>query len=363
MRRTDCAEEWEHTKCIPGVVDLARRPVLLYLIGKLTASMRDTQTEGMRIDGKLSVSALYELAIKTWIRRDSACCSVSEADVFDLLEAKAMEFWNDAFRRPSLVGNQSGFSSHVHQWRNTVKRLKDFVPLLQRAGLLTSDTSSHGVPFLHYSFLEFFLARAVAAQVCSFDASILAVLNLVAMYTVNQFLVEQILSAPLAGNQRNRGNNLPKKKIGSVYVMSRPVNSSEFTAFLESSGWREGGALWGYSPSRVGGAGVKPLEGMEIEDFEWGTPHNVGDEPVTNISWYDACIFAKYFGGRLCFPEEVNAARNSATAVAWEWTGKWRDYGRSLMTVQSRDGRVGGANPDVRDSCIGFRIAWFETPR
>ncbi len=360
MRRTDCATEWDRTKSVPGVIELARRPVLLYLIGKLAASLRENTAEEMLRDETLSVSALYELAIRTWMRRDSACCNLSEADVFELLEAKAMEFWHDAFRRPTLLGNQSPFTRRVHQWRNTVTRLKHLVPMLERAGLLSNHNSSHGVPFLHYSFLEFFLARAVAAQVCSFDASILAMLNLVAMYTVNQFLVEQILSTHLVENQRSQSKNLPKKKLGRTYVMTRPVNGREFRAFLESSGWRDGGALWGYSPSRAGGSGVRPLEGMEIEDFEWGTPDNMGDEAVTNISWYDACLFAKYFGGRLCSPDEVNAAKSNSRAVTWEWTCKWHDYGRSLMAVQSRDGGVGGANPDVRDSCLGFRIAWRE---
>jgi len=357
MRRTNCTREWELTRSVPGVVDLAKRPVLLYLIGKITASLRDNQSEVTRIDKNLSVSALYELAIKTWIRRDSACGKLQEKPVFDLLEAKAMEFWNTAFRIRTILGNRSALSPYMHRWRNTIERSKDMVPLLERAGLLVKDTSRDEIPFPHYSFLEFFLARAVTTQICSLDASILALLNLVAMYTVNQFLVEQILSASLAGEQRNY-HNLPRKIIGNAEIMTRPVSSTEFIAFLRSSGWREGGLLWGSSRSHAGRSGVKPLDGMELEDFEWGTPGKAGEQPVSNISWYDACVFAKYFGGRLCSPDELKSARISSAGIPWEWTSKWRDHGRSLMTVHARDDRIGGANPDVRDSSIGFRVAW-----
>ena len=357
MLQTDRSEEWEYTKLVPGVVDLARRPVLLYLIGKITDSLGNQRSKEMGADQNISVSGIYELAIKTWIRRDSACCKLGEEDVFDLLEAKAMEFWNGAFRLPWLFRIQTPFSRYMNQWRNTIERSKDVIPMLERAGLIMSDTSNDKIPFLHYSFLEFFLARAVAIQVCSLDASILAMLNLVAMYTVNQFLVEHILYRRVVGASGNHGN-LPRKLIGQTWVMNRPVNAGEFSAFVESSGWREGGILWGASHSRAGRAGVKPLQGMGIEDFEWGVPGYVSGGPVSNISWYDACVFAKYFGGRLCSIEEIKGVGNSLDGTAWEWTREWRDHGRSLMAVQARDGRIGGANPDVRDSCIGFRVAW-----
>jgi hypothetical protein len=360
MRHAGCAAEWKKAEVGPGVVDLARRPVLLYLISRIAMSARDHGSE-IAMSEQISVSDLYDMAIKTWIRRDCLGCELDEHDVFDLLEAIAMLFWLDVFRVQPHTASSEYLSARATDWKLTVSRLSAVREILERIGLLTRNAPGN-MPFVHYSFLEYFLARTLAVRLRELDASLLATLNLVAIYTVNQFLVEQVRPMVLTRTAALDARTFPTTRIENVSVMSRSVTRSEFSHFLVKSGWRSGGALWGFSNTRSAASNIRPLEGLGIEDFDWGVPDPIGLDAVTNVSWYDACLFAKYVGGRLPTPGELAGIATTELDSEWEWTSEWKNHASSLiMVVPPGETRNGGANPDVRDGTIGFRVAW-ESP-
>lgn len=347
MSVTGNSSKWQKLKLISGVSDLASRPVILFLLSQVVDQILEPNpTLGKR----MTVSFLYELAIRMWLRRDRRARHLDEEQVLEYLESQAVGIWYSAVLLSQYL------VSIVSPWFS--KKIIDSksIEVLEDIGLLLRGESTI-FPFSHYSFYEYFLARAVVRELSSYNASLLSSMHLVRMYTINQFLVEQLIPLTLKKENRNFRLRVPTQRINESEIMTSPINCPEFAKFLKVSGWREGGTLWGSSFDHS--SEISPLEGLEIKDFEWGIPNITSSHAVTNISWYDALMFAKFVGGRLCTVDELRQIKRTNSQLSWEWSSEWLDYSRSLMSVVSeKSDMIGGANPDIRDSTISFRIAW-----
>jgi formylglycine-generating enzyme required for sulfatase activity len=206
----------------------------------------------------------------------------------------------------------------------------------------------------------------------------------------------------------------------------------------------EGGSFLMGSPDGVGDDGERPQHRVTVSTFRildrevtnaeyrrFDPNHDrlaLDDDPVVNVSWYEAAAYAAWVGGSLpteaqwefaargkegrTYPwgedqptcDRVNfrecgmalrPARNGRPQTpeqirdlagnAWEWCLDWRgDYtagdrkdplgpatglfrvarGGSFSNLpdEIRGANRYQANPDARDSTLGFRVAWFVPP-
>src|SRR5664280_5343 len=145
------------------------------------------------------------------------------------------------------------------------------------------------------------------------------------------------------------------------------IMQEQYIRFLDLTGWRKN-IGWGDSPTRCTSIGTLAIKDLNMSSFEWGRPV-LGDKIkiLGNVSWYDAWLFSKAYGGRLPYEAELKVLKSPAqnyNEYQKEWCADWYDQEMGLMKVAewtgygSNTARVnfGGANPDVRDKSIGFRI-------
>lgn len=328
MRLSGQADAWNVAKDSPGVSELAYQPVFLYLLSNVLGGLDKRSLEDQ---GGLSVCDLYDLAVRLWLRRDNSGSQIGDDMALTYLRELAVR----DFTR--IVHTEVDLGYSVRRW-GSMRHAKELHQILVDVGVLVKDRMS--TSFFHYSMFEHFLASAVAEELRSWKATLLASMNLIVMYSLNQFLVEQTLR--LCGRRTLSGGR-----------PARAVTRTEFAHFLRASGWRDGGSLWGYSRQR--GGRVPPVQGTGKVDFDWGVPDLRGGSAVCNVSWYDAAMFARSRGARL--PAQTDLTHGpQASNAEWLWTANWLDRSRSLMAIVGREGQVAGANPDVRDSAIGIAV-------
>lgn len=360
---------WNQLKRLSLVRQLAKKPVFLYMIEKAMPYFIENLDESKK---SLKLHNIYEIAFKMWILRDSRGRNLNFNKVHSLLEDYSRDwFFGRAVSEVPIRGAKNPQS--LHDWRND-KYANHIFNILADLGIL-SHIDDEWI-FSHHSFSEYFLAVTTAKEILSFDASTLSHLNLVHMYSMNQFLISylsekesKIHVSPTTFGVQWLYPPLSAGKWNKSLLISSLISQIQYRRFLEITGWR-GETGWGYSSEKRTSEGEVPVESLEMESFEWGTPEIYGEnDAVSNVSWYDAWLFARTCGGRLPFSHELEKLKDKKDIkrcgqnVTREWCGDWYDQEKGMVNVAEWKKRrnndlvsIGGANPDIRDFSIGFRI-------
>lgn len=108
--------------------------------------------------------------------------------------------------------------------------------------------------------------------------------------------------------------------LDSFWIYTFEVTNSQFSEFVEATGYITTAEEAGYSRVRIDGS---------FEDSYgayWGAPQGVGssvsdkqDHPVLHVSWYDAQAYCEWAGGRLPTEAEWEKAGRGADGRIYPW--------------------------------------------
>lgn len=113
------------------------------------------------------------------------------------------------------------------------------------------------------------------------------------------------------------------------------VTVSEFAAFVEETNYTTTAEEIGWSFV------ARTTQWFDIMPVNWRTPENPSrtaepEHPITQVSWYDACAFCEWRGGRLPTIAEW------ASAVNWNKPGNTLDTGNGrIMPAKETDSQLG----------------------
>jgi len=329
---SEAAEAWKRLGSKSSYLQLANRPFILRLLEKALPYLSAKAT-GVELD------QLFDIAIRAWLLRDRYC---GEEDI-DRLTGRlfhlARSAWGAASPGQAIMEDR----------------------LLVHAGLLR--TREDGLlEFAFFSIYEFALAKCLLDDLLVHDASLLARLNLITGYNVNRFLVPMLKRAVVEPQSPQTKPEMPLSE-----GFTPLVSEAEYARFIEGSGWRSG-IGHGWHPRFMAPDGTAYRSGGEpaifsISDLE-GAPKKETD-PITSISWYDAVLCCRWFGGRLPLVAELEKTSGFSTGPdLYEWCWEWYDEERShirVLACRREPGGLGvvvGVNPDFRHSRIGFRVVF-----
>ncbi|NTV47399.1 MAG: NACHT domain-containing protein [Chlorobiales bacterium] len=351
-------QDWKRLCKQTEIQQLARKPVTLYMLEKALPFL---QNQTKNANSSL-INQIYYFAFNVWIARDTRGQRLNYEDIHYQLEgfAKQWFLWNTI---PGIVPRQG---VHINS-----TDLHAHLDLLTEVGILKYEHSSYS--FAHQSFFEYFFSVRVGREILAYNSSTLAQLNLVYMYTINQFLISFLLNQETHQHSSQIITKLAQRMRETAvqetaFQISRYVTQKEFNFFVSATGWRLQSG-WGSSTLRTTKDGDAAVSNLDINTFDWQIPDlQEALIPVTSISWYDAWLFARAVGGRLPLSSEISGLGESEhpSMPAGEWCEDWHDEANSLMQVfNSKRSTItgtkifGGANPDIRDSTIGFRVIFM----
>jgi hypothetical protein len=328
LNRSPAAQTWRKVRHEPAFRNLAHAPFTLSLLVDALPALHRQNSACADLPG------LYAAATKAWLLR-SGVATEEIPDLERQLEQRATA---------DLLGREYDASLTASK-------------TLTRAGILKDDVEGWG-GFRHYTFAEYYLARAIYRTTDGYASDILARVDLVYAYNVNRFLVPML-------EGRRRSSNSSRSSSKKVTV----VTGTEFRRFLRETGWRRSG--YGYWRSVAGIDGVIPWETEDTKSLAVAVegpqdlPGVGGEEgnPIAGVSWYDAFHFARWAKGRLPTTAEVLAMEAEGTTPTRLWTGAWHRETRSLIQVVNRAAdspivQLEGVNPDLRLTNLGFAVVF-----
>ncbi|MGW2638596.1 SUMF1/EgtB/PvdO family nonheme iron enzyme [Streptomyces sp. NPDC001348] len=318
LRRQGVSEEWFASVGWPLPIELT--PQLVQLLVTLGRNPREKAHE-------LSLDQIYEQVASAWKRS------------VPLLERMARRDWAALM---TYLEQRSAFFARPMQTSPELDRLAEL------AGFLSSDQLGR-LRFSHFSWQEFFLARHLASEILSNRAALLSRLNLLFDSNINRFLVPQLIHG-----RRYRGRVISQQL--------RVVTVGEFREFLADTRWRSG-IGWGIHPVeerirdrwRQLGDTTGPLsrDGGPL-------PEASDDDPVANVSWYDAERFAAWVGGRLPLGDGLVVHARERAVPPYAWTEAWADESLAEMELQplyqGLPAQKVSRNPDFRSHQIGIAV-------
>lgn len=168
-------------------------------------------------------------------------------------------------------------------------------------------------------------------------------------------------------------------KTWTAWVSVRPVSLSQWARFIRE-GYFEDGSWGGCEHARMyRRADVLGDRLLEEVGFLWDKNNNPATHSVTNINWFEAAAYCRWYGGRLPWSRECDGFPGDINHSVWkEWCGEyWHQSYRypdgTLPTIRQVR-RLAGSGTDPRRPetermvCtrrspeIGFRIVFDTDP-
>jgi len=328
LSRSVASSIWVRVRDQAPYVDLTLTPVTVFLLEQALPRLASESEEPRLHD-------LYRAAVDSWFYRQG----VNDPATRERLHARLEQL------AASLVGAPI--------------RAEDVDDILRAAGLLTRRADG-GYEFRHFSFVDYFIARAVVRECQAYSSGLLGRLNLVAMYNVHRFAIPSLL------------DDHAWRSEAATPPMCDWVTGGMFASFMAETGWRENG--FGMWPDLTALDGTLPFdEGLAErqrahrnaadEGPNWGVTPKLAEpaSAVSGVSWYDAAVYCRYVNARLPTADEAQSHAGCGTqGASGQWTASWYRERDGLIAVVERgsDGapqRTIGMNPDLRSPNVGFR--------
>lgn len=153
-------------------------------------------------------------------------------------------------------------------------------------------------------------------------------------------------------------------RLTDFWLEAETVTNARFAEFVAATGYVSEAERFGWSLVFNGGSGAQPTDPdlaatpwwSRVEGACWATPDGQGlaagdrpEHPVTQVSWADACAFARWVGGRL--PTEAeweHAARGGAVRNRFPWGQQEPTDAAILCNIWQ------GRFPDVNTAIDGY---------
>jgi formylglycine-generating enzyme required for sulfatase activity len=323
---------------LPGVEDLAARPVLLEMILKtLPRLLKET--------GPLNLATLYETFTRLWLDDVAKGDALTPQDKLRFSQALAIKLNQDDLPRIHYSALEQYVGDFFQKLlRSPADRFR-FDQEIRVCDFLNRDAEGY-YQFAHKSFMEFFVAQEVAAALlrgevspCKLnDAIVRFVHHLVApQHRYEPRLEDGMVHVPagpfIFGSESE--SNLHVSTVGEPFWIDRfPVTNAQFCRFLNE------------------------CENLEIRRVEFGVisgsfgrfrvKRGYENHPVIYVSWYDAEAYAKWAGKRLPSEQEREKAARGIDGRRFPWGEEF-----SEQRCNTRESRIGGTTEVGRYGELG----------
>ena len=151
---------FDFLKTVYNLLDLAKRPFLLFLISQSLAALEKRAATGKTV----RAADVYQTVVEEWIRRDEAKHQIFPDVKLAFMQMLAQRLWRDGQRHIHFKGLRTWFQRHLPE-RLPAFDLGDlgrFDAEMRTTTFLSRDAEGH-YGFAHTSFQEFFLAQSLVA--------------------------------------------------------------------------------------------------------------------------------------------------------------------------------------------------------
>jgi hypothetical protein len=320
---------------LPGVKDLATRPVLLEMILKTLPRL-------LKEAGPLNLATLYETFTRLWIGEDVAKGgALTPQDKLRFSQALAIKLNQDDLPRIHYSALEEYVGDFFQKLlRSPADRFR-FDQEIRVCDFLNRDAEGY-YQFAHKSFMEFFVAQEVAAALlrgevspCKLNQAIVRFVHyLVApKYPYQQRLEDGMVHVP-AGPFISGAESDSSLRVSTVaeplWIDRFPVTNAQFCRFLNDCGNRKkGGSGWINPQSAYGKEKCRISFRKGRFTVEWGYENH----PVIYVSWYGAAAYAKWAGKRLPTEQEWEKAARGIDGRRFPWV-------RSFPSISAIRGRA-----------------------
>jgi len=375
-------EKWERLfekiRALPGIEDLAHRPVLLGMIAQTLPRISK--------DEDLNLATLYQRYTDDLLALRVGLMPAEERQYF--VQELAWEMQNT--NRLSVPFSE--FPEKV----GVYFRLKDdpvkaafFERDIRTQSYLVRDDAGN-YRFAHKSMMEFFVARKLARLLSEGKGTDCPLTDAIASFAhyllAGTYRYERrvdgdmvyVPPGPFIFGSESEAN----LRVGTIeqgfWIDRHPVTNEQFLRFLTEQGNRsEGGAEWlDHKESRI----KKKRRAFAVES-------GYERHPVTGVSWYGAAAFAAWAGKRLPTEQEWEKAARGIDGRQYPWgeefasercntrwsgkndttpVGQYAEAGRSVYGCEDMSGNVWEWTGSLRSEKWEWRVlrggAWDDIP-
>jgi formylglycine-generating enzyme required for sulfatase activity len=305
---------WHRIQETYNLEELAQRPVLLDMIACSLPDLKPGQA--------VNAAELYQAYTDLWLTRD---------DKRLFMQALALEM----VRREELSIHYSKLPERVreHFHLDKEREIDYFDSDIRTCSFLNRDAEGN-YRFVHKSFGEFFVAQWLAPKLLDATAPEMRINEEIRGF-VHGLLAEAMEDWPPLPPEgvevpegmvwvppgpfiygEGEGTRVVRLERG-VAVARAPVTNAEFARFVEATG---------YVTTAEKEGGWDPERGDFVKGFYWRHPEGPEsdiegrmDNPVVQVSWYDAVAYAEWAGVRLLTEEEWEKAARDTDGREYPW--------------------------------------------
>jgi|GEM_PF-2565594 len=280
-------------KSIPELLELAENPIVLDMMWR-------TLVQLIREKKPFTVSSFYEVYTSSWFEKEDEDSIMPAEDKAFFVEEMALEM----LRREQLFLHNTEIPDSIREL------FKDFLLEYREAEVFAYDVGTcpfivedlHGnYKFKHKSFIDFFVARKYIK--CLKSGEMHDFNNVILPFEVKNFIVE--LMPKKYKKEEDILNNMSKIPSGRstrpFWLDKYPVTNATYAKFIKSTG---------FEPPRHWSQGIIPA--------------GKKNHPVTNISWHDAVLYAKWVGKRLPTEKEWEKAAGLEDGRKYPWGNEFK---------------------------------------